>query len=78
MRFLSRYDRSATNIKESLIWASIGQCPWVDAEWYHRFPAFPYEALGEAARGGMYTLMDRGTWWGVEGGVRRGMRVFVG
>lgn len=25
VRFLSRYDKSATNIKESLLWASIGQ-----------------------------------------------------
>lgn len=24
-RFLSRYDKSATNIKEALLWASIGQ-----------------------------------------------------
>lgn len=25
VRFLSRYDKSATNIKESLLWAGIGQ-----------------------------------------------------
>lgn len=25
VRFLSRYDKSATNIKDSLLWVSIGQ-----------------------------------------------------
>jgi len=81
VRFLSRYDKSATNIKESLIWISIGQCPWVDpdsAGLYHRYLAFPFQALETAARLGEYTLVDRGTWWGVEGWVREGMVVFVG
>jgi ABC-type tungstate transport system permease subunit len=27
VRFLSRYDKSATNIKESTLWLSIGQAP---------------------------------------------------
>jgi len=81
VHFLSRYDKSATNIKESLIWTSIGQCPWVDpdsADLYHRYPAFPFQVLETAARLGEYTLVDRGTWWGVGGWVRERMVVFVG
>ncbi|KAF2967935.1 hypothetical protein GQX73_g5602 [Xylaria multiplex] len=31
IKFLSRFDKSATNIKESLIWAGIGQVPWATA-----------------------------------------------
>ncbi|QSZ35376.1 hypothetical protein DSL72_008246 [Monilinia vaccinii-corymbosi] len=30
IRFLSRYDKSAANIKESFIWTAIGQTPWAD------------------------------------------------
>ncbi|KAL8726933.1 MAG: hypothetical protein Q9181_005880 [Wetmoreana brouardii] len=59
VRFLSRYDKSATNIKESYIWTTIGQ------------------ALQTAAKLGEYTLVDRGTWWGVEGWVREKMTVFM-
>ncbi|KAK5947143.1 hypothetical protein PMZ80_001290 [Knufia obscura] len=63
-RFLSRYDKSANNILESRIWATIGQTPWSEpySPWYHKFNAFPKEALFEAARKGEYTLVDRGTW----------------
>lgn len=28
VNFMSRYDKSATNIKESEIWAHVGQAPW--------------------------------------------------
>ncbi|KAI4164436.1 MAG: hypothetical protein LQ342_002083 [Letrouitia transgressa] len=80
VRFLSRYDRSATHVKESLIWALLGQAPWADTSTgnlYHRFPSFPFQALEEAARSGEYTLVDRGTWWGVEEWVRERMKIYM-
>jgi len=63
-RFLSRYDKSATNIKESLIFAGIGQIPWAYAysKWYHQYPRFPIAALTAASKLGEYTLTDRGTY----------------
>ncbi|KAL8718067.1 MAG: hypothetical protein Q9225_004761 [Loekoesia sp. 1 TL-2023] len=76
VRFLSRYDKSATNIKESYIWTTIGQVPWAypySSDLYHRYTSFPFQALETAAKLGEYTLVDRGTWWGVEEWVRECM-----
>ncbi|KAF9772754.1 hypothetical protein IL306_009511 [Fusarium sp. DS 682] len=50
VRFLSRYDKSATNIKETLLWAGIGQ-----------YIAFPIQALTAAILLQEYTITDRGT-----------------
>ncbi|KAK3291389.1 uncharacterized protein B0H64DRAFT_431914 [Chaetomium fimeti] len=63
VRFLSRYDKSATNIKESDLWISIGQVPWSTAysTWYHQFITFPIQALTAAILLDEYTLTDRGT-----------------
>ncbi|KAH6634499.1 hypothetical protein B0J18DRAFT_21715 [Chaetomium sp. MPI-SDFR-AT-0129] len=63
VRFLSRYDKSATNIKESDFWISIGQVPWATAysTWYHQYIAFPIQALTAAILLNEYTLTDRGT-----------------
>ncbi|TGJ79090.1 hypothetical protein E0Z10_g9675 [Xylaria hypoxylon] len=63
IKFLSRYDKSATNIKESLIWAGIGQVPWATAysTWYHQFIDFPIQALTAAILLEEYTITDRGT-----------------
>ncbi|KAM5344058.1 hypothetical protein ACJ41O_012595 [Fusarium nematophilum] len=63
VRFLSRYDKSATNIKETLLWAGIGQVPWATAysTWYHQFIAFPIQALTAAILLEEYTITDRGT-----------------
>jgi ABC-type tungstate transport system permease subunit len=79
VRFLSRYDKSAANIAESRIWATIGQTPWADpySPWYHRFVDFPFQALRAASRLGEYAIMDRGTWCAVEPEVRDAMAVFV-
>ena len=79
IRFLSRFDKSATNIKESAIWASIGQTPWSYpvSFFYHVDTEFPYQALATAAKLGEYTLTDRGTWYGVQPWIRDEMMVFV-
>ncbi|TCD69502.1 hypothetical protein EIP91_007432 [Steccherinum ochraceum] len=63
-RFLSRYDKSATNIKESEQFIAIGQVPWALAysSWYHQYPRFPLQALYAASVLSEYTLTDRGTW----------------
>ncbi|KAI0407016.1 putative extracellular tungstate binding protein [Xylaria palmicola] len=63
VKFLSRYDKSATNIKESMIWAGIGQVPWATAysTWYHQFIDFPIQALTAAILLEEYTITDRGT-----------------
>ncbi|KDQ59678.1 hypothetical protein JAAARDRAFT_153673 [Jaapia argillacea MUCL 33604] len=62
-RFLSRYDKSATNIKESQLFITIGQVPWALAysKWYHQYPQFPLQALKAASVLDEYTLTDRGT-----------------
>jgi ABC-type tungstate transport system permease subunit len=79
VRFLSRYDKSANNIKESAIWAAIGQTPWSHpySTWYHKYVEFPFQALRAASDLGEYTLTDRGTWFAIEGEVRERMMVFV-
>jgi ABC-type tungstate transport system permease subunit len=79
VRFLSRYDKSANNIKETSIWASIGQTPWSHpySVWYHMYVEFPFQALRAAAQLGEYTLVDRGTWCSIEESVRERMMVFV-
>ncbi|KAG5793659.1 hypothetical protein H9Q69_007309 [Fusarium xylarioides] len=63
VRFLSRYDKPATNIKETLLWAGIGQVPWATAysTWYHQYIAFPIQALTAAIILQEYTITDRGT-----------------
>lgn len=79
VRFLSRYDKSATNIKESSIWSAIGQTPWSHpySNWYHRNVDFPFKTLEVAALLGEYTLIDRGTWFAVEGWIREKLTVYV-
>jgi ABC-type tungstate transport system permease subunit len=64
IRFLSRFDKSATNIKETSLWAAIGQVPWAIpySTWYHAYIDFPVQALTAAASLMEYTLTDRGTW----------------
>ena len=79
IRFLSRFDKSATNIKESAIWASIGQTPWSYpfSFFYHINTEFPYQAMATAAKLQEYTLIDRGTWYGVDAWIREEMQIFV-
>ncbi|KAF8758500.1 PBP superfamily domain [Rhizoctonia solani] len=63
-RFLTRYDKSATNIKDSELFIAVGQVPWAYAysKWYHQYVAYPIDALIAAAKLGEYTITDRGTW----------------
>ncbi len=79
VRFLSRYDKSANNIRESMIWTTIEQTPWSHpySSWYHRYVNFPFGALRAASRLGEYTLVDRGSWYAIGDEVRREMTVFV-
>ncbi|KAJ8069750.1 hypothetical protein OCU04_000174 [Sclerotinia nivalis] len=78
IRFLSRYDKSANNIKESAIWTAIGQTPWAHpySSWYHRYVEFPFAALRAACALGEYTLTDKGTWLSIEEDIREKMSVF--
>ncbi|KAL8730753.1 MAG: hypothetical protein Q9166_003823 [cf. Caloplaca sp. 2 TL-2023] len=63
VRFLSRYDKSTTNVKEAYIWTTIRPVslgvPYSDL--YHRNNKFPFQALEVAAKLGEYKLVDRGT-----------------
>ncbi|KAI2699508.1 hypothetical protein CBS147332_8394 [Penicillium roqueforti] len=63
VRFLSRFDKSATNIKDSELWIKVGQVPWAVAysKWYHQFLAYPLQALEAAIRLREFTITDRGT-----------------
>ncbi|KAF8873321.1 hypothetical protein CPB84DRAFT_1690841 [Gymnopilus junonius] len=78
-RFFSRSDRSATNIKESLLFLTIGQLPWAlnnPSTWYHRHQCFPREALKIAASQSFYTLIDRGTWLDAAEDVTSALKAF--
>ncbi|XPS71045.1 hypothetical protein M3J09_003231 [Ascochyta lentis] len=67
-RFLTRYDKSATNLKEAQLWLGIGQVPWglPYSTWYDQSPAFPIQALSTASLLREYTLTDRGTYLSLE------------
>ena len=77
-RFLSRFDKSATNIKESELWVTIGQVPWAIpySSWYHVFLDFPIQALEAAATLGQYTLTDWGTWLSAGPSAREALTLF--
>ncbi|KLJ11864.1 hypothetical protein EMPG_12985 [Blastomyces silverae] len=78
VRFLSRYDKSATNIKDSEMFISIGQVPWASrySTWYHKYIAYPIQALEAAAMLQEYTLTDRGTYLSVDENVRNQVTVY--
>ncbi|KAF7307815.1 hypothetical protein MKEN_01141600 [Mycena kentingensis (nom. inval.)] len=78
-RFLSRFDKSATNIKESEIFVALGQVPWAYAysTWYHQYPRFPLQAVAAAATLGEYTLTDRGTLLSSPSTVTGALRNFI-
>ncbi|KAL5335505.1 hypothetical protein BJX70DRAFT_374927 [Aspergillus crustosus] len=78
VRFLSRYDKSATNIKDSELWIGIGQVPWASkySTWYHQYIAYPTQALSAAAALQEYTLTDWGTWLTVDDTVRRKLDIY--
>ncbi|KAF3935446.1 hypothetical protein ABW20_dc0106963 [Dactylellina cionopaga] len=67
-KFLSRFDKSATNIKESQLWIGIGQVPWATpySTWYHQYIAFPIQALTAAIQLKQYTITDRGTYLSID------------
>ncbi|KAF9482071.1 hypothetical protein BDN70DRAFT_802237 [Pholiota conissans] len=77
-RFLSRCDKSATNLKESQIFLSIGQLPWSHppARWYHEYVRFPREALRAAAALQEYTLIDFGAWLSAPTSIREQLQIF--
>ncbi|KDR79379.1 hypothetical protein GALMADRAFT_63659 [Galerina marginata CBS 339.88] len=77
-RFLSRFDKSATNIKESLIFATVGQVPWAlnYSKWYHQYPRFPREALQTASLLSEYTLTDKGSWLDAPKSITSSLEVF--
>ncbi|KAF8445067.1 hypothetical protein L210DRAFT_3361159, partial [Boletus edulis BED1] len=79
VRFLSRFDKSATNIKESLLFTQIGQVPWAYtySTWYHQYPRFPLQALAAASALSEYTLTDKGTWLSSPEDVTSALSVFA-
>ncbi|GFF63414.1 hypothetical protein CNMCM6936_005127 [Aspergillus lentulus] len=68
VRFLTRYDKSATNIKDSQLWIEIGQVPWATkySTWYHQYIAYPIQALTAAILLEEYTITDRGTYLSID------------
>ncbi|RSL66639.1 hypothetical protein CEP53_003308 [Fusarium sp. AF-6] len=78
VRFLSRYDKSATNIKETLLWAGIGQVPWATSysTWYHQYIAFPIQALTAAILLEEYTITDKGTILSLDPELRTQTRIY--
>jgi ABC-type tungstate transport system permease subunit len=77
-RFLSRYDKSATNIKDSELWIGIGQVSWASkgSTWYHQYVAYPTQALSAAAALQEYTLTDWGTWLAVDEATRSKLTIY--
>ncbi|KAL3456968.1 hypothetical protein BJX64DRAFT_293569 [Aspergillus heterothallicus] len=78
VRFLSRYDKSATSIKDSELWIKIGQVPWAMkySNWYHQYMAYPIQALTAAAALEEYTLTDWGTYLSVDDSVQKQVVVY--
>ncbi|PGH16713.1 hypothetical protein AJ79_01586 [Helicocarpus griseus UAMH5409] len=78
VRFLSRYDKSATNIKDSELFIGIGQVPWATkySTWYHQYIAYPVQALTAAALLKEHTITDRGTYLSVDKKVREQIKIF--
>ncbi|PTU23672.1 hypothetical protein P175DRAFT_0468385 [Aspergillus ochraceoroseus IBT 24754] len=78
VRFLSRYDKSATNIKDSELWIKIGQVPWASkySTWYHQYVAYPTQALAAAAALQEYTLTDWGTYLSVDKSVQQQLIIY--
>ncbi|KAJ5169472.1 uncharacterized protein N7500_002255 [Penicillium coprophilum] len=78
VRFLSRYDKSATNIKDSQLWIDIGQVPWATAysTWYHQYIAYPIQALTAAILLDEYTITDRGTFLSIDAELRNQTTVY--
>ncbi|KAG9126594.1 hypothetical protein FRC07_002868 [Ceratobasidium sp. 392] len=77
-RFLSRYDKSATNIKDSELFVRIGQVPWglAYSKWYHQYTMYPIDALTAAALLNEYTITDRGTWLSTNGTITRQLTIY--
>jgi ABC-type tungstate transport system permease subunit len=59
--FLSRDDRSSTNVKERSIWDNVSLSP-DDMSWYYKHRVFPSAALLMADELGLYSLTDLTTW----------------
>lgn len=79
VRFLSRFDKSAANVRESSLWAAIGQVPWAHphASWYHQYQDSPLGALEAASALNQYTLTERGTWFALNDAARDKLEIFV-
>ncbi|ERF70796.1 hypothetical protein EPUS_08354 [Endocarpon pusillum Z07020] len=79
VRYLSRFDKSASNICESKIWITIGQAPWSHpySTWYHQYIDFPFQSLRIASKLAEYTLVDRGTWYSIEEDVTDSLEIFA-
>ncbi|OBT89095.1 hypothetical protein VE02_02002 [Pseudogymnoascus sp. 03VT05] len=80
VRFLSRFDKSAANVRESSLWAAIGQVPWAHphASWYHQCQDSPLGALEAASALNQYTLTERGTWFALNDAARDKLEIFSG
>jgi tungstate transport system substrate-binding protein len=59
--FISRGDKSGTNVKELALWAAAGRDP-KGAPWYVESGAGQLQSLQLTATRHAYTLTDRGTW----------------
>lgn len=79
VRFLSRFDKSAASIRESSLWAAIGQVPWAHphASWYHQYQESPLGALEAASALNQYTLTEPGTWFALNDTARDKLEIFV-
>ncbi|KAH6665997.1 putative extracellular tungstate binding protein [Halenospora varia] len=77
-RWLSRFDKSATNIKESSLWLGIGQVPWSTpySTWYHQYIAYPIQALTAAITLQEYTLTDRGTYLSLSSDLQKQTQIY--
>ncbi|KAK2738180.1 hypothetical protein FQN57_007155 [Myotisia sp. PD_48] len=77
-RFLSRFDKSATNIKESEFWIGIGQVPWAIpySTWYHQYIAYPIQALTTTILLKEHTITDRGTFLSISQDLQRQTKIY--
>ncbi|KAF8420243.1 hypothetical protein EV426DRAFT_701799 [Tirmania nivea] len=72
VRFLSRFDKSGTNIKESILFLRISQSQLGNTQYI----GFPIQALNAAIIVEEYIVTDRGAWFSLPANVTNGAVIY--
>jgi len=75
--FISRGDNSGTNMRENRIWASTGEMPGRNNQWYFSQGLAMAETIQLAAEKQAYTIADRATWLSMEDSKKPGLTIVL-